>query len=190
MNQIPSVSQSRLNSMQSSMREAYRKMSKVRDEIVRERVEKAAEIESTVVPKYKKGDWIRVKVDQPVNSCKKRARPWSEKKYKVIKVLPYVNSLLVEEESCDPKVRPSRSRVHMRFAKKVMRRENLLRERRSFLSYPHLQRNLTPRPSLKLKTRKRVQSQLLRGIIYGCENLCRTLAEEKLLSPLVSLKCV
>ena len=116
-NQIPEISDSRTKSLPKMMREAYQRMATIRDQIVAERLEKASKIEHAVSPKFAKGDFVKIRREQPVGACKKRHRPWSAKN-----VLNHTNSLLLEEEGSDPRIRPVWLRSHQSVAKKVQKR--------------------------------------------------------------------
>ena len=72
---------------------------------------------------------MSVEFDQKLISLlwqiKKLFKPFSEKNYRVVKVLPSCNSLSIEEVNDNIRIKPNRMRVHMRRVKKVKSRKEM-----------------------------------------------------------------
>ena len=121
--QLPEMSKTRIVSLNTHMRAAYEKSVEIRDEIIRmkklnlEKLEMANKNSTSI---YHSGDLVKIKKVQGPGQIKKTFRPYSNRNYIILKVLPHCNSLLVEEHGHSEKVRPIRIRIHMRFVKKIV----------------------------------------------------------------------
>ena len=126
--QMPTLSETKLNSLNTHMRKAYLKAEGIRENIMRgkllnlEKLE-AANLNATTV--YQKGDLVKIRKVQGPGELKKLHRPFSNRNYEILRVLTYCNSLLIQEVGHSVRVRPVRLRVHMRYCKKVQDREKL-----------------------------------------------------------------
>lgn len=129
---MPTLSETKLNSLNTHMRKAYLKAEGIRENIMRgkllnlEKLE-AANLNATTV--YQKGDLVKIRKVQGPGELKKLHRPFSNRNYEVLRVLTYCNSLLIQEVGHSVRVRPIRLRVHMRYCKKVQDREKLRDQR-------------------------------------------------------------
>ena len=124
--QLPDLSKTKVSKFSTSMRNAYKRSEEIREDILskKKNVLKDLEAMSSSKVRYKKNDLVKVKTVQKVGEIKKTFKPYTTKNYKVLKVLPFCNSLFVEEISNSEKVRPNRRRVHFNQVKLVRKRGN------------------------------------------------------------------
>ena len=130
--QMPSLSESKIKSLNVHMRNAYNKAESIKEDILKtkllylEKLEAANKNTTTV---FHKGDVVKIRKIQGPGELKKLHRPFSNKNYEILKVLPHCNSLLLQEKIQSDRIRPLRLRIHMRYCKLVYDRELLKNQR-------------------------------------------------------------
>ena len=126
--QMPSLSESKIKSLNVHMRKAYLRAENIRDDIMKakllnlEKLEAANKNGTTV---FRKGDLVKIRKIQGPGELKKLHRPYSNRNYEILRVLQHCNSLLLQEKCSSERIRPLRLRVHMRYCKLVFDRELL-----------------------------------------------------------------
>ena len=126
--QLPTLSETKVKSLNMHMRKAYLKAQSVRREIMNQKLLNLEKLESANVngtTVYQKGDLVKIRKVQGPGELKKLHRPYSNRNYEVLRVLTHCNSLLIQEFGKSSLIRPIRLRVHMRYCKKVGNRDNL-----------------------------------------------------------------
>ena len=129
MQQLPDLSVKKQESLNNQMRNAFLKTCEIRNSILEQKSEDLRNLESSIgchSGLFQKGDLVKIKQVQKPGQIKKLFKPYSEKNYRVVKVLPSCNSLSIEEVNDNMRIRPNRTRVHMRRVKKVKSRKEMV----------------------------------------------------------------
>ena len=124
--QLPEWSTETIKSLPDRMRQLYHTLDKIRKAIWIKQLNHLKDIQNHVQdPKhnFKKGQIIKIKNFQRPGEFKKLFKPYSTYNYRILQVLEFANSLLVERIQNDPNIRPYRTRVHFRLAKVVENRK-------------------------------------------------------------------
>ena len=120
--QLPELSKSKVATLNESMKKLYNNLDIMKKELLLKQEKELIDLENSICetkPRFRQGDLVKIKITQKLGEKKKTFNPYSRKNYRVIRVLPHCNSALIEETGQSKCQRRSRSRVHMRFLKKV-----------------------------------------------------------------------
>ena len=120
--QCPKISNSKKSSYDEYLKSVVKVAETMRSEVMRNKFNELKALESEIDEPnriFKKGGIVKVRQVQRPGTLKKLFRPFSAKNYRIIRVLPFANSLLLEEINDLTSMRPIRIRQHMRFCKPV-----------------------------------------------------------------------
>ena len=125
--QLPEWSSETLKTLPDRMKQLYNTLDIIRKQIWTKQLGHLSKIQKQVEdPKhnFKVGQIIKLKNFRKPGQFKKLFRPYSSYNYRVLEILTFANSLLVERIQHDKNVRPFRTRVHFRMAKVVEQRRS------------------------------------------------------------------
>ena len=125
---LPTLSKTKMASSNNAIKLAHEKALKIREQLYNHRLEmlELLKKEDLTIPSLKKGDYVRIRQMQPAKKLKKFWRPFGPEIYKVIDVLAYSKTALLERVEKSDRIRRIRMRCPFRLIKRIVRRSDLL----------------------------------------------------------------
>ena len=124
--QAPTFDSHYIESLPTKIKRLYTDIRDIRADLEKQAQAKLEKLEISVEKdnntRFHEGDIVKVKAYKRPGQPKKFFKPWSEANFRVIHVLDYSNSLLLEKMENSDRVRPNRIRCHMRQAKVISKK--------------------------------------------------------------------
>ena len=124
---LPEISETRKKALSTRLREAYEYGHGIWSKLKKEKLAKVELLENREEEKrvgLRVGDIVKIKTQQKPGELKKYFRPWSSENYKVLEVLRFAKTVLVERLETSEHVRRLRLRTPIRYTKKVETRDH------------------------------------------------------------------
>lgn len=117
--QLPILSKTKKSTLSPSVRRLHDEAIEIRENVMSRMKEKRENIKEQPKYKLKIGDLVRIKMLVLRNQTKKLFRPYSFKKWRIIKVNRHTQTCLLQEVVSDPRSQPARLIRAFRFLKRI-----------------------------------------------------------------------
>ena len=126
LSQAPTFDAEKLDSLPNKLRKVYYELKEIQKQLEEQANSRLTKMEKDTTreenTRFTISDIVKIKSYRRPGEPKKFFRPWSNSNFRVVEILDFANSLLLEKCENHRNVRPNRIRCHMRQAKLVRRK--------------------------------------------------------------------